>query len=470
MITATSNYNTALAAFSAAGGGKLIYRIDIAGYSRVFTNYDDATSGHYDWLGTIDNLSITLSDLDGGANQTALGFIVQDVGNAITSDFPSFVFEGKLVTIKQGFVGLAYSDFITVFTGYIDTVASQNSNTEYYFSCSDLTAKLTQVVFTIGDSGKPTDSNNIKTLNGHPLDLMLDILETECGLTSTNVDETKIEAYRDGPFDGVNFLFRLSAGVAALDFIKNQLLKPLGGYLWVNGAGKITVNFFYPLTGPVAVQTLGAGDWTSIPSAEQTDMVNTVQFHFDKDDSSSQATGNALSQLTELYQPSVDLYGQYGEHVIDADGMRSAFQGFLISKITARLIFLRYGFKNLKFDQSAADSQMSTILLEPGDLVSVTHSQIPDRQAGTMGITSKLFEILSKTFNFTEGLCTYTMIDASYLSSFGFFKIAPDGTLNHGTGAAKYFYVCQQDGSYEGMTPAHTEGKYLDGTDGNKLG
>lgn len=459
MIPATTNYNSALANFTS---GQIQAIITIAGYARVFTNYASGVGGQVNLITLLGDLSTSVHDLDGGADQATFSFQVLDQGGLITSDFPGFVFEGKVVTLQVGLPGLAQADFCTVFTGYIDTVGSTNGNQEYVFNCSDISAKLSQVIYLTGDSGKPTDSNNVKTLNGHPLDILLDILNTQVGLPGGFVDSTKIQAYRDGPFSGAQFQFRLTQSVAALDFIKNQLLKPLGGYIWVNSLGLVTVNFFYPLAAPVALATLGAVSWTSIPDAEQVDMVNTVQFQFDKDDSSNSSSGNYFAQDTELYGVSVAKYGQYGELVIQSDGLRSGFQGFFTARMVARMIFSRYGLKSLKFDAGAADSIWGNMRLEPGDVVGVTHPFIPNREAGTIGVTNRLFEILNRTFKFTEGLMTFTMIDANFLSTFGAFKIAPDAEADYVSASAPdkllYMFMCSDSDLYSNGDAAHILG------------
>jgi hypothetical protein len=612
VIPATTNFTTALAAFQV---GKLQIVITIASYPRVFSNF--AGSGLTPWIVSLDDMPITVDDLNGGASVIQLFFTVQDKGAAITGDFPGFVFEGKLVTVQVGLPGLALADFTTVFTGFIDQVDSANNNLEYYFTCSDISSKLAQVIYTAGDNpAAPSSSDNPRTVSGHPLAILLDILNNQVSGIGAYIDTGKITAYMNGPFSGMQCLFHIQAGVAAGDFIKNQLLKPLGGYLWVNALGLITVNFFYPLSGtntqfnvnavvsgksspwpyndptypwsnpydngspatqirmtegqqviltyasglistggnpnlqangdassgsttqfpghwtvsayhsellacfvdvnqhvisgtPVTVGngpvtmtappgtvylalgvnyngnyqtdnsgswtinliitnpgaagfTLGPGTWTSIPTAEQTDMVNTVQMQFDKDDADSSGTANYLSSDTEQYAPSVSKYGLYGEQVIAADGVRSALQGFFISAFTARLIFGRYGFKNLKFDQYAADAILKTILLEPGDLVSVTHPQIPNRAAGVMGISNAPFEILNKNIKFTEGLITYTMLDASYLSLYGDYLITPNGESAYAAASSgdktTYMFLCADTDLYSNGDPGHVLG------------
>lgn len=478
MISATTNFKNMIA--RPVGSVTPVYVITIGKYTRAFTNQrnSDGTgltiSGYsgatlYPWITSIADFDVTLNDLDGGADVTQFSFTIQDHAGTITGDFPSNVLEGQTVTVMMGFVGLAYADFITVFKGYVDKINSVNANLEYQFNCLDFSGYLSQVVYQTGDNGGPTSSSNLKTLNNNPLSILLNILQNQVGsqvgtkkLPPNTIDTTTIQAYIDGPFNGVNFVFHLQQAPAAGDFIKNQLLKPMGGYLCTNAAGQITVRFFYPLAGPVAAGTFDQHTWISIPEAEQCDMVNTVDFQFDKDDDTPTASGNYLSEVVEEYGQSFAKYGVVGEQVIAADGLRSGFQGVFIALVVSRLIFLRYGLKNLKFEQGAAESHLDTCLYELGDIVSVTHPSVPDRQAGVIGITNKLFEIVGKKWNFTEGLLQYSMIDASYLSTFGFFEVAPKSEAGYASASsgdkALYLFMCS------------TLGKYSTGASANVLG
>lgn len=468
MISATTNFKAALAAYRA---GDIIYRLELTqldgtAYGRVFTNFYDGANA--DWIESINDLSISINDLEGTMNQATFDLVVSDIGGAITADMPTTTFEGMQAILKVGFPGLAAIDYCTVFFGYVDSVDSTNDNLSYKFNLSDMTAKLSKVIYQTGDNGGPTSSDNIKTLNAHPIDLLLDILLNQVKYPASQVDVAGLQAYRDGPFAGMQFLFHLNQPQAALDFITKQLLVPLGGYLWASAGGVITAQFFYPVAGPVAVGNFGPDTWLKIPEANQVgpsashQMVNTLQVSFDKDDAASNSSGNYMSISVNEYGPSVSKYNQYGEHTIQADGMRSGFQGFFIAALTARLIFMRYGFKNLMFDENSADSIWNTLLFESGDIIAVTHPQVVDRQAGVVGIVNKLFVILDKKINFNLGTTTFTMLDAGYLSTFGFYKIPPRTepyytaatTLDKG----KYMFFCGQDGKYSNGDAGHTLG------------
>jgi len=454
MLTPSANWLAANAKFEK----QIVTRIVIAGYYRTFsTNLNQSVDDP--WIVTIDEHDKTINDLQGGADQETFSFTVQDRNGKITADMPGRTFEGSLVQVFVGFASMAsVNDYLLYWQGYIDQVDSTNANNDYIFKCSDVTSKLQQTVYLVGDNGGQTSAQNIKTLQGHPLSIMLDILQNQLrdpktgqALDQSLIDVTKITNYMTGPFDGMEFLFHLSQPPAALDFIKNQILKPLGGYLWVT-QGKLTVNFFYPLAAPSAAQIIGANDWLTIPAAEQTAMINTVQFSFDKDDGDGSASGNYLSINTQQYGSSVAKYGLYGELNINAEGMRSALQGYLISWLVARLIFGRYGFKNLMFDSEAAEGIMSLWLLEPGDFVNVTNPKVPNRKTGTIGVTNYPFEILNKKTKFHEGLVTLTMIDATYLNQFGFAEITPDAEAPYTSASsgdkAIYMWQCSAAGKY----------------------
>lgn len=473
MLTPTANWLAANAKFEK----QIVYRFVFPNYYRSFANIACPANADFDdvWLMSIDDHTKNINDLQGGADQETMCFTVQDhkqIGQttgAITKDMATNVFEGQLVQLYVGFASMAnLSDYLLLWQGYVDQVDSANNNLEYYFQCSDVTVKLQQPVYLKGDFGGQTSGNDIKTLKGHPLDMLIDILQnqikdpaTGAALPSSLIDIAKIQAYRDGVFSGIEFLFHLQQPPAAADFIKNQLLKPLGGYLWVS-QGKITVNFFAPITAVTALATMGPDTFLTIPTAEQTAMVNTVQYSFDKDDGLGSSSGNYLATDTQEFSPSVAKYAVYGEQNISSDGMRSALQGYLISWWVSQLIFLRYGFKNLKFDQNAPEGLFTSLLYEPGDVIAITHPLIPDRSAGVLGITGKLFEVTNKKVAFYPGLVTLSMIDASYLNTYGLSQIAPNGEADYTSASsgdkARYMFL------------AGSNAKYSNGDPGNKLG
>jgi hypothetical protein len=452
VISAPANFTTANAALAK----EPIYLITIAGYSRVFTNKVTGVSGQYDWIedGGIDDLSITVNDLDGSADLGELRFTVQDKGNAITADFPTFTFEGKAVTLKTGFVGMAQVDFAILFTGKIDSVASTNSNNSYLFTCVDNKQALTKIIYTVGDDGQPTDSDHPRTINGHPLDILIAVLETEVGILSTDIGLTKIQKYRDTIYSGIQFVFTITSPPAAKDFIENELLKPLGAYLWVNNLGQFSVNFFYPTNFTPAMDLNPNNLKDQIPEAGQADLINQVSVRFDET-----TDGKFLGESIQEDGDSVAKYGLYGQQVIESAGLRSAFLGFVLSALVSRLIFLRYGFKPLIFESVTAI--WSACVLEPGDPLTMTNPQVPDRLAGVMGITGKLFEVMDRTWNFSACTVTYKLITLD-LATFKQYLITGNAEPNYTAASTldqgKYMFLCNDSDQYSNGDPGNTLG------------
>jgi hypothetical protein len=453
MIIAPGNFLTANAALQK----EPVFIITIDTYSRVFTNKATGVTGQYDWLESIDDHNKQISELDGGSNVSDLTFTVSDIAGGITADFPGFVFEGKAVTLTTGFVGMAQTDFALLFTGVIDTVASANGNNSYLFTCIEATAQvLSRVIYGVADDSQPTSSKHIRTLNGHPLDIFLAALTTELGLLSTQINEAKITAIRDSLFAGMQFFFEIDSPPVAKDFLEQQILKPLGAYMWTNSAGQIDVNFFYA-NSPLVSLALTDDNIVYTPLANQTDLINTISFRFDKSGGNSGST--FLAESVQEFAPSITKYGIYGSAIIESDGMRSGLQGFFLAALTATIIFLRYGLKNLKFDE--VELLWSACILEPGDMVTMTSAFVPDRVAGVMGITNHLFQVFDRTWDFTNGIVKVRLMDASYINVIGHSLITPN--------AEGDFTVVSSADRTGYMFLANNSDQYSDGTAGNTL-
>jgi hypothetical protein len=389
----------------------------------------------YPWMSTtgIEDLTTTVNDLEGGADLADFIFTVQDAGQLITADFPQFVFEGKQVQLFCGFYGMAVADFALLFTGRIDSVESANSNNDYVFTCPDARTELAQTIYLLGDDGFPTSDAHPRTILGHPLNILLDVLENEIGYDPSEVDEAKITEFRDGIYSGASMQFSLTSSPVAKDFIEAEIMKPLGAYLRTNNLGQITVEFAYPVD-LTSVYSFSPANLLAIPAAGQTDLINQVITRMD----SNGQDFNIGS--TQFYQPSIDKYGLYGLQIIESKGLRSGLNGIFISRITSFLLFLRYGMKALCHGdngKNAASDPITCIwdaaLVEPGDIVSMTHPQIPDRVAGILGITDKQYLVLDRTWQFFLGNVQFKLIEVD-LTKFKQYLIAGGGVADY-TGA-----------------------------------
>lgn len=435
-----------------------VYLVEIAGYDFAFTNRETGFIDHNPWIVSIDNLGATVSDLEGGSDVGALSFTVQDRDDAITSRFPCFTLEGSVVTLKTGFPGMDPSDYVTLWTGTIDTVDPvSGSPADYYFTATDKKQLLSKVIFAVSDDGNtPTDNDHVRSFTGHPLDILIAVLENEFSFVR-NVDYNydRIVSYRDGLFSGAQFTFAINSPPTGLDFIEKEIMAPLGGYLWVNSAGVLTTNFFSPASTD-AVVSLDPSNLLAIPDISTSDLVNTITFRFDDD-----GTGNGKFLSTAIVENavSVNKYGQFGARIIESQGMRAGLQGFFLARQTANLIFARYGNKNLKIDGLSAF--WTACVVEPGDFVAVTHPLVPNKATGVRGITAKLFEVINRTLQFSDGIVQLDLIDASAYSGVGTVLIAPDSEADYtfaGTDKTKYMFLCDDHAKYSNGDDANTLG------------
>jgi hypothetical protein len=70
----------------------------------------------------------------------------------------------------------------------------------------------------------------------------------------------------------------------------------------------------------------------------------------------------------------------------------------------------------------------TAVILEPGDYVTVTHALIPNRSTGALGVTGRLYAVLNRTWNFTEGTVEVKLLDVAWLQGMAQSLIAPDAT------------------------------------------
>lgn len=450
MITAPASFTSANAALAK----KPIVAFEIDGYNRVFTNRPTGVDQHYDWITEISDLTFEVTPLDGTCQLDDLTVTVEDHDRSLTADYPALTLEGRTCRLKTGFPGQPYSEFVTLFTGKLDSIPTSNKNLTYDFIAKDTRLDLKQLVYLTGDDGQPTDNDHPKTLLGHPLDIVESVLIDYLGIDPSLVDLDKLHAYRDEIFAGSIFEFSITSPPEAKAFLESQIFKPLGGYLRSNNLGKLTPHFFLPLGGSIVpAMTLNRDNIVGTPEIQQADLVNAISFRFDKQED------KFTSEAVRLMQVSIDKYGLQGQNIVESDGMRSGYQGFYLAQLVSNAVFARYGDKNPKVE---VQGLWSTCLLEPGDLSLVTHSLMPDRKAGVMGLTNKLFEIEGMSLSFADFTTRFSLVDAGTLTTYGAYRIASGGKPSWTSATegdrARYMYISGADGKYSDGTTAHNLG------------
>lgn len=435
---------------------KPIHRFSIAGYSRNFATAETGKAGEQAWLQSAGSLRQSVNDLRGESTLGDLSIDVLDKDGAITRDFGSFVFEGKDATFLSGFSGLKESDYALFFTGQIDRLEYKAG--VWTFVCKDTNRLVKKIIYDTGDDGFPTSEEHPKTVQGNPLQILLDVLQAEVGLSASEIDTATIEGYRDSIFSGFEFFFKLTTAPEAKEFLEKEIFAPLGGYAFVRSDGKYSVRFFWPLPGTVlASLALNADSSLTVPDVDTSELVNTVKYRFDYDSDEDKF----FSETVEIYAASEAKYGQQGQHVVESRGMRSALFGFPLARFSARAIAFRYGDKNPKLKWP---SFWPSSRLELGDFVSISHAQIADRRTAKVGITGKFFEVVGRSVDFDRCRAELTLIDAEDIrrASGQIFRWAPDSIADFPAASQaekdKYMFVADD-----------ATGKYSTGVEGHTL-
>jgi len=458
LITATANWKTEAAKLTKSAP---IILFEITGYSRSFATKDPGFGTFDAWIAAISNHRQSADELGGVSTLGDLQVTVGDVAQAITGDFP-FVFEGRTATIKVGFVGLAQADYALFATVVVDRVASVNKNTAWQFICKPKARNLRSVVYAAGDDGQPTGKDHPKTLQAHPLDTLTDIWQNELGLPLGELDTTTINAYRDEVFTSIEFAFTLVKPPDAKTFIEKQLLAPLGGFLYNQADGTLSVRFLMPLPGGITSQhTLNPANMATLPQPGQVALVNVVTHRMDWDGD------DFLVSNVQIDAASETKYGQQGGHVIESLGMRTALGGVGLARVVAIAIFNRFGDKQLRLPQ-VTSMWNDAALLEVGDYLKVTHPLTPNRATGALGITDELFVVRAVSREWLRGRVKLALDDAGLVEAgagvdpagLGPFKIAPNTVLEYAAAPAvdqdKYMFVSDDaTGQYSNSDEGH---------------
>jgi hypothetical protein len=181
-------------------------------------------------------------------------------------------------------------------------------------------------------------------------------------------------------------------------------------------------------------------------------------FRFDDDGSQKY-----FAESIETDGQSLAIYNnQQGQLIIQSAGLRSGFQGFSQVSFLARLIFLRYGFKNFKVE--SVPFFWTACVLEPGDVISFTCPYIPNRKLGTVGITGQLLEVLDRNWKFSEGIVELTLLDSGQgtaaAGALTPYKYTVDGDPDYTAATsghrATHMYLCDDTDKYSNGDSAHT--------------
>lgn len=436
----------------------------------------------------------SVRQLEGQSSLGALELEVIDGSGYMTALASGGKLEGRKAALKVGYPGMAMADFVTVATQEIESVRVLPDSTGYVLQCRDLKRSAKSKIFTQGDDGYATSQEHPRTLLANPMDVVLMVLQNELGLgqvpwalestwkiydprrwdltNSANptlifpnpyVDVEKFLFYRNGIFAGYQFDFKFDQPVEAKQFLEFEIFRALGGYLIVLADGRLSPNFFLPPYAFLDLFAFNERNMTVLPELERHPIINQVTYRMDYDGSKFQ------TELLFLSSPSLEQYGLAGQHIIESKGLKAARGGTSLAELTATRIFRRYGgidpvsgAPNGGAPILAITSHFMTLTVEVSDTVFVSHPLLSNFETGRRGVFNRIYEVIEKQPNYSEGTMTYRLLDAGWMVAKKLSRIAPLGTPAYTAASSsertRYMFLAQK-----------ATRTYTDGTSGKTI-
>jgi hypothetical protein len=247
-----------------------------------------------------------------------------------------------------------------------------------------------------------------------PIDLLSDVLtgtdKEGMSISADLIDSAGLAAIQAQIGSGYQMEFLIDAKQNGKTFVESEFCQALGLYPIITGNGKQS---FRKFTTPVGgdsvadidddvVQEDSGRPLISLDLNFQS-VINSVVFQYDH----NVMTGEYQSTAEFTNAASIVKYGRKSL-VLTSRGFKSHLTGTLnLMELIADEILDRYA--------NAAPLVEATVFLskhtiEPGDVVSVTSSVLPNRSTGTLGITDEPMEVIRRRANFADGKVDLTML------------------------------------------------------------
>jgi hypothetical protein len=373
------------------------------------------------------------------ATNAALTVEILDYDQIFTSALAANTFEGQQAMLTSGFMGLGQADFIPCGTYIVDTVEPLEANLKYRLNLRDKGLLMEQTVWPYGNNGWPTSSANPLSVISDPMSI-LNAIMAACGYGSGDLNTPVISAYQQGLFYGCTMDFSITQPPQAKAWLSQEIYSPLAGFAFWNYAGKYTPHFLLP-QGPPTVASYpvftprSIRDPIPVPGAGPYCAALMMMMDYDGQNYNTQNLSTDTAGLA-LYEGVVQITNRQSR------GLRSANGGCMFAELAASATFRRYAVKPWILNYT---SFWPSIVLEPGDVVPVTHPQIPIKGVG-MGFVNRWFEVQKKEPNWVDGTVDLSLIDVNWMNATQR-VIAPNGTPNYaGSSAAQraeYLYPDQ---------------------------
>lgn len=450
----------------------------------------------------------TVNELDGASSVSALTVDCIDPAGVLKALASQPDFVGKSATLKMGFPGQAVGDFATLETCQI-TAAGWTSEGRITIETADVQRFMqgAQIwlnggpgAWTTGDptpaqpAGVATTANafavsaqNPRWISANPLDIFLAAMQNELGvgqdpalpssawtlyrpgddstLINPNffLDVPNVLELRDGPFSGDWFEFKITRPVEGKQWIEDQILKVLGLYTIVRADGQLALKSMKSPSILSPVMALNENNLLGIPEFTRLPVVNYLTVRFGVDDTERETAARQYEQEVTFQQAtSIALYKQQFKQQVEATGLRMTRGGLLRSFLLSDRIFRRHAFGTPQYHVQA---HLSTLPVELGDFVWLSHRLVPDFVTGRLGLNHVVCEVIDRKPGYSTGSMEFQLLDTRFMGLTAPYQIAPlsSGVLDYAQASAA------ERKQFMFVSTASNGGLNGDGTPGNTI-
>ena len=409
--------------------------------------------------------------LEGKSSIGSLSIDLVDVDDEVTDLLspgqvvPTWI--NREATLFAGYADLDEADFAEVFRGQVSDWDMDDVG--YTLKIRDLKRTTLEKIMTNATEDTPS------IIEGNPINVWYALVTgdfanatfpvTTSGATATGldvaaslIDETHLEAERDEWIFDFDMRFEFRKPEKAKKFFEDELFL-LKGYPLIRGSGQLSVRLYHPAHPAEPPQDLTEDNILGIPKVKPLlkDHLNVIQILGDHDPDFDESEGETEFTTLFSFEDSSDITAtkERKELIIESKGLRTDLNGERNATFAGNRIRQRYLEPPIEIE---VETLFSKRALELGDVVGVTHPDLPDMDTGQRGWTLEQCEVVKAQPNFQRGRMRFTLITTNFGRRYR--VIAPTGLADYTSQTQaqkdKYLSIASSPGELlGGVDPAH---------------
>lgn len=393
-----------------------IYVFAIGGQSTVYTTHHLGREGvtgslpsYQPWLRTPAGSTQSI-DVQGGTSSIGeLECVVVDSGGAIRTLVGTNTLEGQSATLKVGYPGIAYSEFVTINVYKLYKVVPGKGYGTFVFRSRDVQMDAKRKIYTHPANGELISEANPWVLQGTPCEVIQAVWLAGLGADVAAIDRTGLVAFDSGTENMYGcvrpYWFSITEPFVAKQFLESQIYKTAGMYPIVDHLGRLGVKpFRAPAAGAAAVFDFDEDNCLVLPEIDRAPILNSIAWEYD----------GGRSKTLFVDAASLSLFGRSNDRKIQSDGLRSELgAGWWTQEVTARMFARFSGSSALRGGAPLVSIEAFYLSLPVwvGDYVSLSHPLMPDLFTGALGVTDRLYEVVDRTPAYDAGRMKFKLLD-----------------------------------------------------------